>query len=209
MTSKRTFPIRFAVRSLTGLLMLTLFAIALAGLSLASDPEDKPKAEAPAAKAPDQPARPQEDEEPGARPVKNHKVAVPDGDEPAPKTGAAPRAIDLRQAARDAKKSTVKNLFHELAVPHDVMTRTYPNRAVQNIVPILDYIGHNTEAITEPFQVTPFPPNSWIPEKPIEVKKNYIESIKPYEEVALSALDAFLNEKYESSPDPQKQLTRY
>ena len=59
---------------------------------------------------------------------------------------------------RDAKNIPTKNLFHELAVPHDVMTRTAPNRTVQDIMPIPEYIGHDTDAITEPFQVTPFRP---------------------------------------------------
>src|ERR1700722_6506827 len=89
------------------------------------------------------------------------------------------------------------------------MTRTYPNRAIQDIMPIPDYVGHNTDAITEPFKATPFRHNSWIPEDPVEVKKNYIGWIKPYDEVALTAVDAFLKENYESDRDSQKQMTRY
>jgi peptide/nickel transport system substrate-binding protein len=208
MTSQRSFPTRFALRFFTGLLALALMTAAVAGLSPASEPDPKPKAEPPAAKPSDKP-RPPEEEEPNAHPVKNHKVTVEEGDAPAPKTAPAPRPVDLRQAARDAKNIPTKNLFHELEVAHDVMTRTYPNRAIQDIVPIPDYIGHNTDAITEPFKVTPFRHNSWIPEDPVEVKKNYIESIKPYEEVALTAVDAFLKENYESDRDPQKQMTRY
>jgi ABC-type transport system substrate-binding protein len=197
-----------AARLLVMPLTLTLFAVALAGLSLASDPEVKPKAEAPAAKTPDKPARPQEDEEPGARPVKNHKVTVPDGDEPASNTSPAPR-VDLKQAARAAEKTPVQNLFRELAVPHDVMTLDYPRASIhQNIVPILEHIGTNTEAIPEPFTVTPFGRNSWIPDPPIVVKKTQISSIKSYEELALKAVDDFLKENYETSRDPEKQMTR-
>jgi ABC-type transport system substrate-binding protein len=209
MTSQRTFPCRFAFRCLTGPLTLTLFVVAVASLSLASDPDPEPMAEPPAAKAPDKPARAPEEEEPNAQPIKNHKVTVEEGDEANPKTSAAPRTVDLRQAARDAKKIPVQNLFHELAVPHDVMTLQYPRQSVKNIVPISDYVGTNTEAITEPFEVTPFPNNSWIPEKPIKVKKNDIESIRAYEEVALTAVNAFLAENYESARDPAKRLTRY
>ncbi len=186
-------------------LTLTLFAVA--GLSLASDPDAKPKAEAPAAKTPDKPARPQEDEEPGAQPVKNHKVTVPDG-EPAANTSPAPRPVNLKQAARDAKKIPVQNLFHELDVPHDVLTCNYP-RSVENIVPIPEHIDDNPEAITEPFKVTPYPRNSWTPDEPKKVIKSHVVSIKPYEEVALTAVDAFLKEKYETARDADKQMTRY
>jgi peptide/nickel transport system substrate-binding protein len=205
MTNQRSFSNRFALRSLAVLLPLTLLTAAVAGLSMASDPEPQP----PAAKTSDKSARPQEEEEPNARPVKNHKVAVEEGDEPAPKTPSAPRAIDLRQAARDAKNVPIKNLFHELAVPHDFLTRTFPNQAYLEIVPIADYIGHNTDAITEPFKVTPFRRNSWIPEEEVVIKKNYIESIKPYEELALDAVNAFLKENYENSRDLQNRMTRY
>ena len=65
--------------------MLALITAAVAGLSVASDPDPKPKAEPPAAKTSDKPARPPEDEEPNAQPVKNHKVTV-EGDQPVPKT---------------------------------------------------------------------------------------------------------------------------
>ena len=85
------------------------------------------------------------------------------------------------------------------------MTRTSPTRSYPKIVPIPEYIGHNTEAITEPFKVTPFRRNSWIPEPPLKIKKFQLESIKPYEELALDAVDAFLKEHYESSRDPRRR----
>ncbi len=166
MTNHPKLPTLFVVRLLTGLLTLSLFVAAVAGLSVAADPEPKP----PAAKPADKPARPPEDEETNPRPAKTHKITVPEGNEPAPKSSPAPRPVDLRQAARDAQKIPVHNLFNELAVPHDVMTRVSPSRTVQNIVPISDYIGSNTDAIVEPFTVTPYPGNSWTPGDPIEVK---------------------------------------
>jgi ABC-type transport system substrate-binding protein len=208
MTSQRSFPSRFALRSLIGMLTLTLIAAAVAGLSLASDPDPKPKAEPPAAKTSDKP-RPPEEEEPNARPVKNHKVTVEEGNQPAPKTAAAPRAIDLRQAARDAKNIPIKNLFRELAVQHDILTLDYP-RSIKYIVPIPEYIGNNAEAIIEPFKVTPYL-NDLSPtqEDPIKVKKGRVVSLKPYEEAAFDAANAFLKENYENARDPQERMDRY
>ena len=203
MTSQRNLSTGFTVRFLAGVLMLC--GLIVAGLSLASDAETKP----PAMKKPVTAARPPEEEEPNPPPVNNHKVKVGDGNEAAPAAVPGLRAIDLKQAARDAKKTPIKDLFLELAVPHDVMTCVYPHRTVQNIVPIPDYIGKNTDVITEPFSVTPYPRNSWIPADPVEVKKSYIESIKPYEEVALRDVDAFLKEPYEKSHDPKERMTRY
>ncbi len=208
MTSQGTFPSRFALRSIAGMLVLALITATVAGLSLAGDADPKPKAEPSSTKTPDKPARPPEDEEPNAQPVKNHKVTV-EGEAPTPKTAPAARAIDLRQAARDAKSIPIKNLFHKLAWPHDAMTRTYPTRTYPNIVPIPDYIGHNTDAITEPFKVTPINIDSGIREETVEVKRNYIESIKPYEEVALKEVNNFLNENYENARDPKEQMNRY
>ena len=188
--------IRFAV-----FVSLAFLAAGLVGLSTADDPEPKPK-------PPDKPRV--EDEDPDAKPAKTHKVTVDDTEEPGPKTAAAPRAVDLAQAARDAKHFAVKKLFRDLAVPHDLLKyNQFNHNHSQNIVPIPDYIGKKTEAIVEPLDVTPFAATSWTPDAPIKVKKNTVEYITPYEELARDAVDNFLKTGYEKSADLQVFLSRY
>jgi len=203
MTGRRHFPSGYAIRILAGGLALTFLAAAVAGLSPAGDPEPK-KADDPAAKT----QRPPEDEDPDAKPVKTHKVSVDEPDDVGPKA-AAPRAVDLAEAAKDAKNSDVKRLFRELAVPHDVVKYEFDKMQKQNVVPIPDYIGTNRDAIPDPLTVTPFPPTSWTPGVPVAKKKATIVAVKPYEELALDAVKDFLANDYSKSADPQMVLSRY
>ena len=110
MTGRRNLPNGYAVRILAGGLALTFLAAAVAGLSAAGDPDPK-KADDPAVKT----QRPPEDEDPNAKPVKTHKVSVDEPDDIGPKAAPAPRAVDLAEAAKDAKQDAVKRLFRELA----------------------------------------------------------------------------------------------
>ena len=77
-----------------------------------------------------------------------------------------------------------------------------------NIAPIPEYIDDQPDAITEPFTVTPFS-DAWAPGDPIQVPRNSIDHITPYEKLALQAVDELSNGKYDQSPDPKLFLSRY
>jgi ABC-type transport system substrate-binding protein len=198
MTAPLSLRSRFAVRCLAALLAPALLVAAAAGLSAALD--------APPAKAPDKPPRPPEEEDPDAKPV-THKVTSDEPDDAA-KTTAAPRAVDLAQAARDAKYENLKKLFRALNPPHDALKYNEYHKgarnALVNIVPTPDYVGQNLDALGESFEVTPFPATSWTPGDPIKVVKREATSITPYEELALKAVDELLSAHYEQKPSDSK-----
>ncbi len=194
MSGHRHFPSGYAVRILAGGLALTFLAVAVAALSAAGDTASKTQ-------------RPPEDED--ARPVKTHKVSVDDADDVGPKAAAAPRAVDLAQAARDAKQEDVKRLFRDLAVPHDVVKYAVGPRHKQNVKPIPDYIGTNRDALPDALTITPFSSTSFTPDAPVSVKKDGIDAVIPYEELALEAVKEFLGKDLSKSADPQMALSRY
>ena len=149
MTGRKHLPTGFAVQIIiAGGLALAL--LAAAGFSAARDAEPK-KADDPAAKT----QRPPEEEDPDSKPVKTHKVSVDDADDAGSKSPAAPRAVDLAVAAKDAKHFAVKQLFRDLAVPHDVVKYAFGKTQKQNIAPLPDYYGTNGDAIPDPLTVTP------------------------------------------------------
>ena len=201
MTGASRFPTRIIV-PLAALLALA----AGAGLYAARDA-------APLPPAPDnKPGRPPEDEDPDAKPVSHHVISD-EPDDAGPKAVPAPRAVDLKAAARDAKHFAVQSLFNDLAVPHDSVKfnefmPAQRNRAV-NIVPIPEYVGDRLDSISWPLEVTPFAETSWTPGDPIKAPRNGVDHITPYEKLALDAVDAFLNQHYEKSADPKKLLSRY
>jgi ABC-type transport system substrate-binding protein len=186
---------------LAGLLSLALLAAAVAGLSAAREDAPAPKADQPG-------GRPPEQEDPDARPVTHH-VTVDEPDENA-RPAAAPRTVDFAAAARDAKQLAVRNLFHELAVPHDFLKLDQAHHSEQmNIAPLPDYVGDKPDRIAAAsIEVTPFDA-SWKPEKPKKIAKNSISSITPYEEHALLAVDDFLKQNFEKPADPRDLLSRY
>ena len=130
MTGAPHLSTKLAVR-LAGLLSLALLAAAVAGLSAARD-------DAPAPKGADKPgSRPPEQEDPDAKPVTHH-VTVDEPDENA-RPAAAPRTVDFAAAARDAKQSAVRILFHNLAVPHDKLKLDQAHHSEQmNLAPYPD-----------------------------------------------------------------------
>ena len=133
-----------------------------------------------------------------------------DPDEVGPKAPAAPRAVDLLQAAKDAKHFAVRKLFQDLAVPHDLVHSEFTKTPKQNIAPYPGYIGNNRDAVPDPFTVTPFQPNSWAPaDAPVTLKHGAVVSVQPYEELALNAVAEFLGTNYANAADPQTHLSRY
>ncbi len=203
MTGAFHHPTRSVVR-LSALLALAVAAVA--GFSAARDLAPPPQ-------APDKSGRPPEDEDPDARPISHH-VTSDEPDDAGPKTVPAPRAVDFKTAARDAKHFAVQTLFNDLAVPHDqvkfneFISGEYNNKPV-NIVPIPDYVGEKLDTVSWPLEVTPFPATSWTPGDPIKAPRNAVDRIMPYENLALDAVNAFLNQHYEKSTDPKKSLSRY
>ena len=70
-------------------------------------------------------------------------MSVDEPDDAGTKTSTAPRGVDLTQAAKDAKHFAVKQLFRDLAVPHDVVRYEFGRAQKQNVAPLPDYIRTN------------------------------------------------------------------
>lgn len=203
-----------ASRSLRWLLALPLLALMLVAATTADEAKDKAKPkrveeedDAPAkGKEKAKPKREEEEETPKAS---QKKVIRVDEDEDPPsreKPRVAPGAgFNLRQAAREAKHGGVRQLFLELADPHD---RVYLANRSERIETIPTYLDED---------VRPRDPTSIVeldaqgkPTKPYVLQPSSLKKIVPYERIVLQAtanfLDIHLERGGEASP---RYLSRY
>ncbi len=182
---------------------LLALAAAVVGFSAARDPAPPPT-------TPDPSARPPETEDTDSKPA-THRVTSDDPDETNPATAPPPRTIDFSAAAADAKHLAIRNLFHELAVPHDVLkyNQFKPGQANAsvNIVPITDYIGDKPDTLDPSFEATPFSRTSWATEANININRNFVEYIRPYEKLAEKAVDELFRLTTKSTP-PRRTICR-
>jgi peptide/nickel transport system substrate-binding protein len=151
--------------------------------------------------------RDEEEEEDKDYKPKRNNVARPDGDapkrQPEPVTPAPAPGGDLRLAARQARHSAVKQLFLDLATPHDVVTRRRFERVkatqkplVENVKPVPVYVGNNPEALRDSLLLTPLGPDGQ-PRKAEKASPGTIESVRHYEQLALDGVRDFLEKHYE------------
>jgi peptide/nickel transport system substrate-binding protein len=225
---------RIVLRASLGLLVL-------GGLALGVWQGGELPAQAPpkkAAKAPGQKKRVEEEEENRSEVVKPKKVIRVEDEEPVPKKGkpparpeapAVPEVGDLRQAEQQTRHPALKELFHDLAVPHDVIV--YKNRPrvgttedsksanVDYARPIVKYIGDDPSRFPREIPVHLLDPIEWQPLRTLkgEVRGVYtlsgasLSRIIPYEELAMEKVDQFLGQDPrldQLAPDNPRNLSR-
>lgn len=190
-------------RSLFRFLAVLVLPIVLLAVGLAAQ---KPvvEEEEPVKKAPKK--LPKEEEEEPVKPRPKVPVRVEE-DEPAPRPAkpAAGPATDLAAEARDASHPAVRDLFRDLAVPHDAAVMGSGNR--RNIAPIAAYLGTKPKpAFKVMFQTFD---SDWKLSQEYPVSGQDIRSIMPYEEVAWLRVDQFLKSGLEKeTPGGAKHLAR-
>jgi ABC-type oligopeptide transport system substrate-binding subunit len=149
-----------------------------------------------------------EEEEEAPRPVKRKVVRVEE-EEGKAKSGR-PAAVplgDLSEAAKQAQHFAVKQLFQELAVPHDLVTfrrfevkvggEVSGSQRPERVDPLPDFVGENPgrlrEAVTLKVQDAAGRAREQKTARPGEIR-----SVKPYEDIALDAVRQFLESHYEN-----------
>jgi len=164
--------------------------------------------------------RPQrEEEEEEAPPVKNKSIRVEDEQtrrKVGPARTAVPPAPDLQRAARETSHPVLRQLFSNLAVPHDQVTfKAHPHikqeqeARVEQVEPIPQYVGDNPDSIRGMLTLRPLD-NEWKPLKPYQATAGSIQSIKPYEQIAQDAVREFLDLHLENVfTGDVKYLSRY
>jgi len=229
-----SFPRAISLSIARGVLGVLVLAFALLGLWTASDLWGQPPGKrAPAPKKPrveeeeDVPKSPpkkkkprvEEEEEPSKTPPKRKVIRVEDEDDPKEKSataGANAPAGDLKQLARQARHPAVRQLFRDLAVPHDhvafkkslVTSDHKPIQRLEDVEPIPVYLGGDPTRFRKRLTLHPLDSDGK-PSKPFNPMLESIQFIQPYERVAGEKVHAFLQEGFDRlSAQNDKHLSR-
>jgi ABC-type oligopeptide transport system substrate-binding subunit len=159
---------------------LAAFLLILSGISLLSSPAQPPNK-----------GRPPEEEETGRPKNKKLKNLDPDQTESPQRRPVEPPAGDLSEASRNARNDVVRKLLQSLAVPYDVLVIPSTFRE-QRIKPIPVFLVDGA-ALPSGVQITPLDPK----EKPATSLHKY----KPYEQLAMDAVQQFLARNLEKLPE--------
>jgi ABC-type oligopeptide transport system substrate-binding subunit len=103
-------------------------------------------------------------------------------------------AVDLKQAAHDAKHVAVRKIYNDLSVPHDLVIYKNKDRAPQRIQPLEQYIGSRVENLRASIDVVPLE-DEWKPGKQLTVGPAVLESVRHYEQLARSAVNDLLRDE--------------
>ena len=182
---------------LAALLLLGVAAVSELAVWAATQPPKRMEEEEEGDKKTPPGKRTEEEEE---TPKIKRKVERPDDpDMPTKKPAEGlPADLDLKTAARQAKHSTVRRLFRDLAVPHDIVT--FKNDLTpdhdQAVRPLKQYID-DPEKLKGNVRMT-FLDADWRQGKTYSRSPAAFRRVKPYEVLAQETVDAFLNRHYES-----------
>jgi ABC-type oligopeptide transport system substrate-binding subunit len=227
----RTFSL-FIARGVLGMLVL---GVALLGLWTVSDlwgqaadklgtpaqkkprveeEEDTPKV------SPKKKPRVEEEEDTPRMPPKRKVIRVEEDEDPKQKpataTANAP-AGDLKQLARQARHPAIRQLFRDLAVPHDHVVFKKSERVtsdhkvvqrVEDVEPVPVYLGSDPSRFRKRLTLHPLD-NNGKPGKPFNPILESIQSLQPYERLAGEKVHAFLEEGFDRLPaQNDKHLSR-
>lgn len=199
-------------------LLLPVLTLGIAFLPAADEGKEKPKPKRVEEEddAPPKAKKPPRTEEEDADKSKPKKVIrVEDDDEPATKEKSrpAPAAVaNLSQAARAAKHSLVKQLFLDLAEPHDLL---YFSTRAAPIQPIEHYLADDARSLRGTIKVTELKQDSatkeWKPDRAYpNLNVSSIQKVTPYELIARQKVAAFLESKLQNLPETSpRYLSRY
>jgi ABC-type oligopeptide transport system substrate-binding subunit len=184
--------------------------------------EEEEEGTKPARTPPGKKRRVEEEEEASPRPAKRKVVRVEEeeGKAKSARPAAAPLG-DLAEAAKQATHFAVKQLFQGLAVPHDLVTfrRFEVNvsgerpgvQRPERVDPLPDYVGDNPARLREAVTLKIQGPDGRVRKQETRTP-NEIRAIQPYEEIALDAVQQFLDGHYENfgpAESNPKYLSRY
>jgi ABC-type transport system substrate-binding protein len=207
-------------RALTSSVLLVrigLGMLLLGGLFLAVSATNdlRGQADAPAKKQ-----RVEEEEEDVKKPPKRKVIRIED-EEVKPKAQAAPSAVpvvaDLGQAAEQARHFGIKALFRDLAVPHDMVVfnrqvgiGTGRREDYSYVEPLKAYLAEGTFTYRGPALTLHLLDQDWKPSQTYTPGMQSIKFVRPYERLAIEAVEAFLNEPFDKlTPENPKHLSRY
>jgi peptide/nickel transport system substrate-binding protein len=172
-------------------------------------------------KTPPKKKRVEEEEEDVKPPPKRKVIRIEEEEEnkgkkpPPHRPESPPPVADLKQAAEQAKHPGVKQLFRELAVPHDMVVffRTEgvrsDTREPEFVEPIPDYLADDPTKFKGTLTLHRLD-NTWKPLKPYNPRLKSIKFIRPYERLAEEAVREFLKQPYDQFPELNaKHLSRY
>lgn len=195
------------VRAVLGALVLC--GLVVTGLSRGQpiEPEKKGAKETPGKK----PGGRKEDDDPAPPP----KVVRVEEDEPKTKPGGRPAdapEIDLKLALRHAQHFAIKNLFRELATPHDVIVfralgGVGRGQRIENVQPLPSYIA-DLESYRGDLALTPIDEEGK-PGKSYNPTKTSVQSITHYERLAMDKVRELFEQHYDQlKPEDKKYLSR-
>jgi ABC-type oligopeptide transport system substrate-binding subunit len=133
---------------------------------------------------------------------------------PAMKT-SVPQGGDLLAASKQASHFAIKQLFHNLGRPHDLVTfKAFsgvtgdPREREEKVEPLLWYAGSNPNGLPGPLTLKPYD-FEWQSQKAHQASPREIKSIVPYEVLAQQAVQNFLNRRLDQyPPDNVRYLSR-
>jgi ABC-type transport system substrate-binding protein len=179
-------------------------AAGLCGLAAsAQDPSKKPaeeKEDAPKSKTKDK------DEEYDPLPAKSNKTIRVDDEEPVKGTSARPVAAplpDVKTAARQTKHPVLSELYQGLSFPHDEVYRRSLNKdRVEFVEPLPRYYPGTKPDFKGQLSIKKLDQNG----KPIKdneggLANTSVDSIQPYEQIALDRVNLFLKSKFDDPAD--------
>ena len=207
-------------------LLVVALGFTLAGLWSANDlwgqdpakppaAQKKPRAEeeedAPKTPPKKKPRVEEEEDTPKAKP-KRKVIQVEDEDEPKAKPGpnrpAAPVSGDLKQLARQTRHKGARQLFEELAVPHDQIVFKRLERVTSNqgairqdedVEPIPVYLGIDPTRFRKRLMVQPLTSDGKRA-TPFSPDLARIQYVRPYERIAEDKVREFLKQAYDNEP---------
>jgi ABC-type transport system substrate-binding protein len=185
--------LRFLAAICAGIGLSSFFATE----TISSAAQDKPASET---KKGDQPAkRPmREEQEESKTPAIKKPIKVDDEDvdvrHPKPAKLGVSQPADLEAEAQNAKHQAVKELFHTLATPRDVVILKRDPSVKIKVEPVPELIGPNSDP-DQKVLLQGYHDNgkAMTPQPDVPIKQ--IASIHPYEETALTLVNALLERK--------------
>jgi ABC-type transport system substrate-binding protein len=111
---------------------------------------------------------------------------------PRPEKTAVRKPADLAAWADRSRNSDLKEFYHSLSVPHDIVTK--PGRGISYVTPISQYVG-DRPTFEKPIRLRPLNRTTFKPGLEEPWDRRDIESVEHYEEFAIHLVDDLLKKK--------------